>query len=132
MNWEMVSAIVATVVFLFTLFIEWPRFKARLTESRSAVSTVFGKLLDIAFIGLVLAAFSPPFIFLLGALISSDDLELVAQIGGAFSLLWMGTVVLTYGLDHKVYWQIGIGIFLILLAVPYSLQLAVRLSTMPP
>jgi hypothetical protein len=34
MDWEMVSAIVAILALLFGIFMEWPRFRTRLNETR--------------------------------------------------------------------------------------------------
>jgi hypothetical protein len=68
MNWEMVSAIVAVLAFFLTFFVEWPRFKVRLTESTTGtdyigwVLILLGCLLMLPFsIGWLLALVFPQF-----------------------------------------------------------------------
>jgi hypothetical protein len=40
--WSAVNGIAAALALLFAVFIEWPRFRMRLSESRSTINNVFG------------------------------------------------------------------------------------------
>ena len=55
MNWEALSAIFAIITFLFTIFLEWPRFKTRLTEASSGLRRFIWIVAgSVSFIGLII------------------------------------------------------------------------------
>ena len=55
MNWEMIGSIFTVITFLFTVYIEWPRFQERLAQSTHSISRGLMLLIPIGlFVGLVI------------------------------------------------------------------------------
>ncbi|MEM4204615.1 MAG: hypothetical protein QXS54_11150 [Candidatus Methanomethylicaceae archaeon] len=104
MGWETISAIVALLAFLFTAFIEWPRFKARLDESRSTLQNL---CVLFYLIGLLIVI-----VGLIGSVLASS-LSWVLLAG----LLVMGVSgAIVWALERDIAWTI-MAIALIIFAV---------------